>query len=599
MSGGMAAPAPSPWQDALHVAALFARDPHGLGGVVLRALPGPVRDRWLAALRAALPVAMTLRRVPLNVADDRLLGGLDLAATLQAGRPVLQVGLLSEADGGVVLLAMAEQRAPGEVARLAAVLDSGVVALQRDGLERTLPARIGVVALDEGMAEEERTAPALADRLAFLVDLTAIGLREAADGPQATGLAVPVASVRAAEAVLEGLSAAALALGVFSLRAPLLALRAARAAAALAGRREVSTEDAALAARLVLAPRATRLPQEAPPPEAEAPPPEMESGPDGADRGDAPAELPTPEEPASETPGLEDIVLAAAQAAIPAGLLAELRLADGMRARARLAGAALRPRAALRGRPAGVRRGAWRAGARLHLVETLRAAAPWQTIRRPTIGQGAASDARIAVRPEDFRLRRFTRRARTTTIFVVDASGSAALHRLGEAKGAVELLLAQCYVRRDRVALIAFRGRTASLLLPPTASLLRARRSLAGLAGGGGTPLAAGIDAAVALADNVARAGDTPLVVLLTDGQANIAADGTPGRPAARLEAEAAARRARIAGVRVLLIDTAPKPQPLARSLATLLAAQYLPLPQADASQLSRAIAGASARRVA
>jgi hypothetical protein len=108
-------------------------------------------------------------------------------------------------------------------------------------------------------------------------------------------------------------------------------------------------------------------------------------------------------------------------------------------------------------------------------VETLRAAAPWQTIRRSEM-PGAASDARVAVRAADFRLRRFTRRARTTTIFVVDASGSAALHRLAEAKGVVERLLAQCYARRDRVALISFRGRTASLLLPPTASLLRGAR---------------------------------------------------------------------------------------------------------------------------
>jgi magnesium chelatase subunit D len=91
---------------------------------------------------------------------------------------------------------------------------------------------------------------------------------------------------------------------------------------------------------------------------------------------------------------------------------------------------------------------------------------------------------------------RFKQRRETTTIFVVDASGSAALHRLAEAKGAVELLLADCYVRRDRVAMLAFRGKGAELMLPPTRSLVRAKRSLAGLPGGGGTPLAAGMDAA-------------------------------------------------------------------------------------------------------
>ena len=88
------------------------------------------------------------------------------------------------------------------------------------------------------------------------------------------------------------------------------------------------------------------------------------------------------------------------------------------------------------------------------------------------------------------------------------------MHRLGEAKGAVELLLADCYVRRDQVALLAFRGQGATLLLPPTGSLLRAKRSLAGLPGGGPTPLAAGIEAAVTLAGTIRRAGRTPVITL-------------------------------------------------------------------------------------
>ncbi len=144
------------------------------------------------------------------------------------------------------------------------------------------------------------------------------------------------------------------------------------------------------------------------------------------------------------------------------------------------------------------------------------------------------------MRREDFRVSRFKQRSETTTVFVVDASGSSALHRLAEAKGAVELLLADCYVRRDSVALIAFRGRRAELLLPPTRSLVRAKRSLAGLPGGGGTPLAAGIDAALALADAMRRRGATPVVVPLTDGRANIARDGA-GR--ARAGADALPRR--------------------------------------------------------
>jgi magnesium chelatase subunit D len=250
----------------------------------------------------------------------------------------------------------------------------------------------------------------------------------------------------------------------------------------------------------------------------------------------------------------------------------------------------------LRGRPNGVRRGEPRSGVRLNLIETLRAAAPWQALRRAQASQAEPlSPARIQVRREDFHITRFKQRSQTTTVFVVDASGSSALNRLAEAKGAVELLLADCYVRRDSVAVLAFRGRSAELMLPPTRSLVRAKRSLAGLPGGGGTPLAHGIDAAVALADTVRRRGDTPLIVLLTDGRANIARDGSPGRPRAHEDALSAARQLRVAGFSALLLDTSPQPQAQAEQLAQAMGAAYLPLPHAGAAVLSQAVRGATA----
>jgi magnesium chelatase subunit D len=291
---------------------------------------------------------------------------------------------------------------------------------------------------------------------------------------------------------------------------------------------------------------------------------------------------------------LRDVVLAAAVAALPPGLLARLRLAGAPARRAAGEGKQGAQRhSALRGRPIGARPGALRqGGARLSLVETLRAAAPWQGLRRAA---GAGARPRVIVRKEDVRIRRFRERVGSVAIFVVDASGSAALQRLAEAKGAVETLLADCYVRRDQVALIAFRGTGAELLLPPTGSLVRARRCLAGLPGGGGTPLAAALDAARALAQQVRRKGRTPLAVLLTDGRANVARDGTGGRARAEEEALAAARLARAEGLTALVVDTAPRPQPQARAIAGAMAARYLPLPQADGrvlSQAARALAG-------
>ncbi|MFW5834354.1 MAG: VWA domain-containing protein, partial [Pseudomonadota bacterium] len=190
----------------------------------------------------------------------------------------------------------------------------------------------------------------------------------------------------------------------------------------------------------------------------------------------------------------------------------------------------------------------------------------------------------------DFRVTRFKQRTESTAIFVVDASGSSALHRLAEAKGAVELLLADCYVRRDRVAVIAFRGALAELILPPTRSLARAKRTLGGVPGGGGTPVATAIDAAMLLAEQVRRSGQTPVVVLLTDGRANVARDGTGGRARAHQDALAGARALAAMGITCLLIDTSAKPEPLARDLAAAMNAHYLALPRADANVLSAAV---------
>ena len=550
------------WRDAGWAAALFAVDPAGTG-VALRALAGPVRVRWLASLRGLMPDD-PLRTVPLNVPDARLLGGLDLAATLGAGRPVAVRGLLAEAEGGTVLLAMAERLSAGTAARIAATMDGA--------------APIGVVALDEGMAEDERVPGALRDRLAFLVDLAGIGAR-VADGPLPGASPVAAARlllprVRADAGVIEGLCETAAALGIASVRAPLLALRAARAAAALDGRDRVEEADAALACRLVLAPRATVLPM-AEPQGADTPPPEPQ---DPADAAPSEADM----EATRPDAALQDMLIQAAKAAIPAGLLARLQAGDSPRARAPAGGAGPQ-RSGRRGRPVGTRPGDPR-GARLDLLATLRAAAPWQRLR----GRGPAG--RVEIRRDDFRVARVKQQTEATAIFVVDASGSQAFNRLAEAKGAVELLLADCYVRRDRVAVLAFRGTAAQVLLPPTRSLVRAKRSLAGLPGGGGTPLAAGIDAGFLLADGIRRRGGTPTLVLLTDGRANVAQDGKGGRARAEADALAAARQVRAARLAALLVDTSPRPHPASQRLAAAMDARYVPLPYADAAALSRAI---------
>jgi magnesium chelatase subunit D len=581
---------------------LVAIDPVGLGGVSLRGGAGPARDQWLGAFREGLPQAAPVRRAPLNIADDRLLGGLDLAASLSMGRAVAQRGLLVDCDGGVVILAMAERLEAGIAARIAAVLDQAEVKIEREGLTQRWAACFGVVALDEGIEPDERPPAALLERLAFRIDLTGVRPQTAFDDlPDAEDLAdarrTLAAQPSAPDWVVEALCTAAAKCGVSSPRGTLLALRAASVHAALNGRLEIAVGDLAAAARLVLAPRATRSPdQDASPQPQPEPQSQPESGPEAEQSADPPeAQSETPETPdadsdLSKTTPPSDIAVAAVKAALPQDIRAGAVLAVPARSapsRARGEGAGVI--SARRGRPKGSRPGVLRPGDRLDLPQTLRAAAPWQRLRRLAIGPSddltPANDAtRIRVRPEDFRLRRFLQPSESTTIFVVDASGSAALNRLGEAKGAVELLLAKAYVSRTRVALIAFAGADAQVLLAPTRSLTRAKRQLSDLVGGGGTPLASAIDAALALALSERAKDRAPRLVFLTDGRANLGRGGVAGRPVAEAQALEAAAQVRNAGVASIFMDTSPRPQPNGNRYALAMGGLYAPLPYVDAS---------------
>jgi magnesium chelatase subunit D len=555
---------------------LFAIDPAGLGGLLVRGRAGPARDELLACVRAMMADA-PVRRLPVSISDDRLLGGLDLAATLALGKPVALRGVLADCDGGLLIAPMAERIGAGLASKLAAVMDRGEVATERDGMSLNAPASFGLIALDEGV-EDERVSVALSERLAFHLDCD----KQSEDAGEIAG-ADEIANARALlrdveipHSIIVDLVEAADAFGIDSLRAVQHAARA---------------DDAKLAAQLVLGPRARRLPpqqQEEPEPQQE-PQDEDEQPSDENPACDGQKDNPQDSvEQTSADPGA-DTMTEAVRASLPANLLAQLlggELASKRGGAGGKSGAARQSKH--RGRPTGSRPGDPRSGARLALLDTLRAAAPLQKLRRAALR--AHSSAKILVRREDFRIVRFAERRRTTTIFVVDASGSSALHRLAEAKGAVQHLLSECYVRRDEAALIAFRGKGAEILLPPTRSLTRVRRSLRRLPGGGGTPLAAGLAMAADLARQVAHKGDVPVLVFLTDGQANVALDGKGERARADLDASNAAKALRASGFASLVIDTSPRPQPRAQKLALDLGARYLPLPTANPALMSRAV---------
>lgn len=562
MSIGAPAPEPAfdPLADALLAARLLAIAPTSLGGICLRG-GGPARDLVLERLRVALPESAPWRRLPANADDEGLLGGIDVAASLAEGRAVQRRGLLSEAQGGVVLVPMAERLREATAGRLAQAMDDGAFAL---------------VLLDDGREPDDRPAAALRDRVAFECDLSRVASIDVADTADTKPFSISqVAGLD--DEQLAALAAVSAALGIDSVRPLLFALATARAHAALNRRKKVRQEDLAVAVRLALSPRATQLPEV--PADDDAPPP-PERGEDSSD-GD--------QQSSGEMPP-DEMLVEAALTAIPPDVLAQIA-AGKLRRSAQSVGGGKRSMSKLRGKPLGARPGIPRGGARLALIDSLRAAAPWQPLRRRERGESAMTA--LHIEKDDLRIRRFEERAGSVTIFCVDASGSAAIARLAEAKGAVERILAQAYVKRSEVALIAFRGEGAEVLLPPTRSLTRARRALSELPGGGGTPLASGLQLSLQMALAVASRGRTPFVVCLTDGSANIAADGAPGRSQAKEDALAAARGFALRGIEGIVIDISPRPRPEAAELAHAMQARYLPLPMADAAALERAVSAA------
>ncbi|MEM9222307.1 MAG: VWA domain-containing protein [Pseudomonadota bacterium] len=525
--------------------------PETFGGILLRGPLCPERTRLLARLEGS-------RRLPLGVETDRLVGGLDLTATLESGRPTMMAGLLS-GNEPFIIVPSAERLSPETVGILSRFLDGQ--ANSPDGTR--LQAR-PLILLDEGEADDPRVDPRLAERVAFILP------SNAPDEPLVR-LAEDWRSVDLPDAIAADLAAAAVALGVSSMRTTLQVVAAAKAIAALRGTSVVTQEDATRAALLVLAPRATRLPSEDPAVDpAPQTPEETDDKPEGEPGGDGPA---------------ADRVVDAVVASIDPDVLSGLQTASLARANAGRAGQIVKGG---RGRPTGVRQGIPGRAGRLALVETLTAAAPWRRLRAP------AEASRIPVRRDDLRIRRTRSKGATLTIFCVDASGSQAFARMAEAKGAVERVLAKAYVRRDEVALVAFRKESAEVLLPPTPSLTRAKRALAALPAGGGTPLAAGLIAGLRLAIGAAREGLEPTLLVLTDGRANVPLSGV-GRAQATEDALAAARTIRRNAIGAVLIDTGTRPGAAAATLAQEMGARYVPLRIADAAAIEAAVARPSA----
>ena len=566
--------------------------------------------------------------LPLGATEDRVLGTLDLERALQGGalQRAFQPGLLAAAHRGILYIDEVNLLADHLVDVLLDVAAMGVNSVQREGLSLSHPARftlIGTMNLEEGDLR-----PQLLDRFGLMVEVGAprdkaqraeVVRRRIAFEADPSGFAADwraqqdalrlqlrsaqqlLPQVTLSDALLDLISHLCCEFEVASLRADIVMHKAARALAALDGRIATTPDDVRNAAELVLPHRRRRKPFEQPGLDRDkldqlmqdAMPPQ-----EGADPQDETQDRPqdqssqsSEQEPSAgrsddqdesnesnESEQAQQQVFAAAAGGAAPRITIENLSAQGVAGRRSDAADASRGRV-LRAVPD-------TNPDSLAVVATLRSAA-----LRHVAQNGAQSAEQLTVGKADLHRQVRVGKRASLILFVVDASGSMAAQRRMEAvKGAVLSLLTDAYQRRDEVAVISFGGTDATLLLAPTRSVDRAEQGLRELPTGGRTPLPHALQLAV---DTVSRAGAdcAPLLVLLSDGKANVAL--TDGGDAWR-ESLALAGQLAETGLAALVLDTESGYLRLGRAaqLAQALGAECLGLEQLGADNLALTIRG-------
>jgi magnesium chelatase subunit D len=515
-----------------------------------------------------------LVELPVGASVDRLAGTLDIEKALTEGRKAFEPGLLAAAHRGILYVDEVNLLSDHLVDLLLDVAAMGVNHVEREGVSVRHPSRFVLVGTMN--PEEGELRPQLLDRFGVTVEVVGTpdpaerveivrrrlhyeadphGFAEKWSGVE-QGISVAVTeardrlpSVHLGDAVLHDIATLCAGLGVDGLRGDIVTARTARTLAAWDARDEVTTEDARRAALLALSHRRRRGPFESPgitpeeldehlPDEPDPGPPD---GPDGSGGPEGESRQETSEAdgmngkaPQSPTEGSTGTGERRYSASEP---FRSVRLEVPERGE----GGPLGRRSRIRGEhglAVGDRVPEGRARD-VALAATVRAAAPMQLARG-----GAAFE----VRSMDLRENVREGREGNVVLFLVDASGSmAAKDRMSAVKGAVLSLLSDAYQRRDKVALVSFRGEGAQILLPPTSSVELAAARLKDLPTGGRTPLAAGLlEAAEVLERERMRDRERrPLLVLLTDGRATAGGDAA--------EAAGALRAARVPSI---VVDT-------------------------------------------
>ena len=509
--------------------------------------------------RNAKQTSVPVVELPLGATEDRVCGTIDIERALSAGRKAFDPGLLARANRGFLYIDEVNLLEDHLVDLLLDVAVTGRNKVEREGVSVEHPASF--VLIGSGNPEEGELRPQLLDRFGLHAEVRTenylqnridiVERRERYDRDRdafcesfaddqeqlrkrITRARANIAKIDVARPVLEKIAQLCADLKVDGHRGELTIMRSARALAAFEGRRAVTDEHVKRVSAMSLRHRLRRdaLDETATSEQIEqavdavfpqgAPPPEPPSGNGGdvqnQDRpGKSNKNAPRQRASASGSSARPNTADAPSPPAVEKKS-GELRLDQHLRNTDRADKARSQTRRASGAKAAlDQRRGRYTravnfrsAGARIAIDATLRALV------------GIDSHLRLPVTSEALRYKLLKHKQGTLFVFAIDASGSMAANRIARAKSAILKLLRRSYLNRDSVAIVSFHGTTANVDLPPSRSILRARRVLDSLRMGGSTPLGLGLVTTIELLEIVGNKFGQTVVLLFTDGRSNV-----------------------------------------------------------------------------